>query len=162
MQIIRLRRAQSSVSSIRWIDIVLAWRSAVVAGTMPIPTLHSTSRHTASKLRSWTRNLRRRPIRSALSERKRCSALVRSSPTKSKSSTSAKGIRPTVGNGGDDLVTQPLLQIDVHLRMGGEEIAEWLRQEFGQRIGVGQQANLSLDALGILRQLGVHALCLLQ
>ena len=71
-------------------------------------------------------------------------------------------IRGAVGDGSDDLVTEPLLQIDVHLRVGGEEIAERLRQEFGQRVGVGQQANLSLDALGILRQLAVRALCLLQ
>ncbi len=46
--------------------------------------------------------------------------------------------------------------------MGGEEIAERLRQEFGQRIGIGQEANLPLDAFGILRELAVHALCLLQ
>ena len=48
------------------------------------------------------------------------------------------------------------------LRMGGEKVAERLRQEFGQRIGIGQQPDLALDALGILRQFAVHALGLLQ
>ena len=71
-------------------------------------------------------------------------------------------IRGAVGYGGDDLVTEPLLQIDVHLRVGSEEIAERFGQELGQRIGIRQQTNLSLDALGILRELAVHALRLLQ
>ena len=36
-----------------------------------------------------------------------------------------------VGNGGDDLVAEPLLQVNVDLRMGGEEGAQRLGQEFG-------------------------------
>ena len=54
-------------------------------------------------------------------------------------------IRRAVGDGGDDLVTEPFLQVDVHLRMGGEEIAERLREKFGQRVGVGQQPDLPFD-----------------
>ncbi len=44
--------------------IVRATRRAVVSGTMPIPTLHSTSRHTASKLRNCTRSRNGCPMRS--------------------------------------------------------------------------------------------------
>ena len=76
----------------RNIAMVRATRRAVVSGTMPIPTLHSTRRHTASKLRNCTRSRSGCPMRAALSARKRCSALARSSPTKSWSSTSAKEI----------------------------------------------------------------------
>ena len=61
----------------------LAMRCAVVSGTMPTPTLHSTSRQMASKLRSCTRRRNGRPIRLALSARKRCRALARSRPTMS-------------------------------------------------------------------------------
>jgi len=71
-------------------------------------------------------------------------------------------IRGALGDGGDDFVAQPLLQIDVHLRVGGKEIAERFRQEFGQRIGIGHQTNLSFDALGILRELTMHSFRLLQ
>src|SRR3954447_17973063 len=54
--------------------------------------MHSTRRHTASKLRSCTRSRSGWPMRVALSARKRWSALARSRPTKSWSSTSAKEI----------------------------------------------------------------------
>ena len=53
------------------IAIALRGPRAVVSGTMPTPTLHSTSRQTASKLRSCTRSLSGRPMRLALSARKR-------------------------------------------------------------------------------------------
>ncbi len=71
-------------------------------------------------------------------------------------------IRRTICDGSDDLVAEPFLQIDVHLRMRHQEVAERLGQKFGQRIGIGQQPNLSLDALGILRKFAVHPLRLLQ
>jgi len=63
--------------------MVLTARAAVVAGTTPTPTPHSTSRQTASKLRSCTRRRSGRPSRAALPARNRCSELVRSNPTKS-------------------------------------------------------------------------------
>jgi hypothetical protein len=58
-------------------------RCTVVSGTMPTPTLHSTRRQMASKLRSCTRRRNGRPMRLALSARKRWMALARSSPTMS-------------------------------------------------------------------------------
>ena len=152
------------------------------------PTLHSTSRHTASKLRSCTRSRSGRPMRLALSARKRCSALARSRPTKSWSSTSAKPIfvasrermvarhhqheavaaerigferagidgagddadvGDAFGDQADDLVAQPLLQIDADMGMRGQERAQRLGQEFGQRIGVGQHPDLAGEPAGI-------------
>ena len=65
------------------IAMVFDTRRAVVSGTMPMPTLHSTSRQTASKLRNCTRSRNGRPMRTALVARKRWMALARSSPTKS-------------------------------------------------------------------------------
>ena len=41
------------------------------------------------------------------------------------------------GDQPDDLVGQPLLQVDADMRMRGEERAQRLGQEFGERIGVG-------------------------
>ena len=71
-------------------------------------------------------------------------------------------IRSAVGDRGDDLVAEPLLQVDIDLRMRGEKVAERLGQEFRQRVGIGHQADLALDALGILRQIAMHSLGLLQ
>ena len=71
------------VADVPAIAMVRVAQRAVVSGTMPIPTLHSTSRQTASKLRSCTRSRSGWPARAALSARKRCRALARSSPTKS-------------------------------------------------------------------------------
>ena len=149
---------------------------------MPTPTLRSTSRHTPSNERNWMRSRSERPARAALSARKRCSALARSSPTKSWSSTSAKpicgalrermiardhqheavaavriGLEPpgidragddadvgdAFGDQPDDLVGEPLLQIDADVRMRGEERAQRLGQELGQRIGVREHAHLA-------------------
>ena len=67
-----------------------------------------------------------------------------------------------VGDRGDDLVAEPLFQIDVDLRMGGEKRAQRLGQEFGQRIGVGQQPHLAAEPLGVLVEIAAHALGLLQ
>src|SRR6516165_7777093 len=55
MQMVSSRSAQASVSTTRVIAIVRSTRRAVVSGTMPMPTWHSTRRQTESKLRSWTR-----------------------------------------------------------------------------------------------------------
>src|SRR5260370_2766673 len=63
MQMVSSRSAQESVSATRLIAMVRATRRAVVSGTMPMPTWHSTSRHTESKLRSCTRSAR--PLRAA-------------------------------------------------------------------------------------------------
>ena len=139
-------------------------------------------------------------MRSALSDRKRCSELMRSRPTKSKSSASANATDPwrermrrrrdqheavdaerqnfqagdvfgagddadvglAVGDRGDDLVAQALFEIDVHLRMRREEVAQWLGQKFRQRIRVGEQAHVTLEAVGVFAQLAAHPLGLLQ
>ena len=67
-----------------------------------------------------------------------------------------------VGHSGDDLVAQALFEIDVDLRVRGEELAERLGQEFGERVRVGQQPDVALQAVGVLAQLAAHALGLLQ
>src|SRR6202521_5131489 len=67
-----------------------------------------------------------------------------------------------LGDGGENLVAQPILQIDVHLRMRSEKIAERLWQQLGRRIGIGHQPNLALYALRVLRQVAMHSLGLLQ
>src|SRR5215207_4428456 len=149
--------------------MALAAHRTVVSGTTPMPTLRSTRRQTASKLRSCTRSLSGRPAEAALPARKRCRALARSSPTKSWSSTSAKAMvardhqheaiaaeriggqlagvdRPrhdadvayAFGDQPDDLVAQPFFQVDADMRVRRQERAQGLRQEFGQRIGVGE------------------------
>src|SRR5262249_14687270 len=51
-QIVRSRAAHESDSATGAIAMVRPTRCAVVSGTMPMPTLHSTRRHTASKLRN--------------------------------------------------------------------------------------------------------------
>ena len=43
----------------------------------------------------------------------------------------------------DDLVGQALLEIDADVGIGGEERAQRLGQEFGERIGVGQHPHLA-------------------
>ena len=49
----------------------------------------------------------------------------------------------------DDLVAEPLLEIDADMRMRRQERAQRLRQEFGERVGVGQHPDLPGDAAGI-------------
>ncbi len=181
--------------------MVRATRRAVVSGTMPIPTLHSTRRHTASKLRSCTRSRSGWPMRAALSARKRCSALARSSPTKSWSSTwrerdlGALGERmiardhqheailaeriglerarvdgagddaevgDALGDQADDLVAQPLLEVDADIGMGGQERAQRLRQELGQRVGVGEHPDLAGEPARIGAEVLAQALGLAQ
>ena len=46
-----------------------------------------------------------------------------------------------LGDEADDLVGEPLLEVDAHLRVRGQEGAERLRQELRQRVGVGEDAG---------------------
>ena len=48
-----------------------------------------------------------------------------------------------LGDQPDDLVAQALLQVDADLGMLGQEGAQGLGQELGQRIGVGEDADLA-------------------
>ena len=48
-----------------------------------------------------------------------------------------------LGDQADDLVAQPLLEVDADIGMAGQEQAQRLRQELGQRIGVGEHADLA-------------------
>ena len=52
-------------------------------------------------------------------------------------------IADAFGDEADDLVAQALLEVDADLRMAGEERAQRLGQEFGQRIGVGEDPDLA-------------------
>ena len=54
-----------------------------------------------------------------------------------------------LGDKVDDLVAQPLFEIDAHMRMRRQERAQRLRQEFGERVGVGQHPNLTGEPAGI-------------
>ena len=53
------------------------------------------------------------------------------------------------GDQADDLVAQPLLEIDADIRMRGQERAQRLGQEFGERVGVGQHPDLAGEPAGI-------------
>lgn len=57
---------------------------------------------------------------------------------------------------------QALLDVHADQRPPGEEDAEHVRQELGQRDGVGPQADVRLDARRVLAQLALHLLDLLQ
>ena len=48
-----------------------------------------------------------------------------------------------LGDQPDDLVGEPLFEIDADVRMRGKERAQRLGQEFGQRIGVREHAHLT-------------------
>ena len=66
------------------------------------------------------------------------------------------------GDQADDLVAQALLQIDADIRVRGEERAQRLRQELGQRIGVRQHPDLAGEAAAIGAEILVQALGLPQ
>ena len=66
------------------------------------------------------------------------------------------------GDQPDDLVGQPLLEIDADVGMGGEERAQRLGQEFGQRVGVGQHPDLAGEPAGIGAEVLAQPLGLLQ
>ena len=187
-QIVSSRTAQESVSGTMAIAMVRAARRAVVSGTMPMPTLHSTSRQTASKLRNCTRSRSGRPMRAALLGEK---ALQRARAVEAdeivvehlgeadfraarermvarhheheavaaerigleRAGVDGAGDDAEVGDAfgdqADDLVAQPLFEIDADIRMRGQERAQRLGQEFGQRVGVGQHPDLAGEAAAI-------------
>ena len=67
-----------------------------------------------------------------------------------------------LGDQADDLVRQPLLQVDADVGIGGEERAQRLGQEFGERVGVRQHPHLAGEPARIGRQVFVEALGLRQ
>ena len=67
-----------------------------------------------------------------------------------------------LGDGSDDFVAEPLLQIYVDLRMGGEEGAQRFGQEFGHRVGIRHQPHLTAQAIGIFGEVAAHTVGLLQ
>ena len=71
-------------------------------------------------------------------------------------------IGTAVGDGPDDLVTEPLLQVDIDLGIGREKGAERLGQKLGQRIGIRHQPYLPAQTIGILGQITAHPFGLLQ
>jgi hypothetical protein len=66
-------------------------------------------------------------------------------------SPTPSAIRPTISS------TQPLLQVDADVRVGGQERRQGLGQEFGERIGVGQQLHLAGEAAGVGGEVLAHA-----
>ena len=181
--------------------MVRSTRRAVVSGTMPMPTLHSTSRHTASKLRNCTRSrsgwpiarrlvgeealqragavepdeivvehLREGDLR-ALGERMvardhQHEAVLAERIGLERARIDGAGddaeIGDAFGDQADDLVAQPLLEIDADMRMRGQERAQRLGQELGERIGVGQHPDLAGEAAGIGAEVLAQALGLAQ
>ena len=64
------------------------------------------------------------------------------------SSDNAK-IGNALGNQADDLVAQPLLQIDADIRMRGQKRRQRFRQKLRQRIGIGQDTDLTGKAAAV-------------
>jgi len=62
----------------------------------------------------------------------------------------------------DNLVAEPLLEIDADAGMGGEERAQRLGKKLGERIGVGQNPDLPGETAGIGAQILAQPLCLAQ
>ena len=62
----------------------------------------------------------------------------------------------------DDLVAQPLLEIDADVGIGRQERAQRLRQEFGERVGVGQHPHLAGEPARIGREVLLQPLGLRQ
>jgi hypothetical protein len=58
-------------------------------------------------------------------------------------------VADTLGDQSDDLVAQALFEVDADVRMGGQERAQSLGQEFGQRVGVGQHPDVPAQPAGI-------------
>jgi hypothetical protein len=67
-------------------------------------------------------------------------------------------IPDTLGDQADDLVAEAFLQVDADLRVARQEGAQRLGQELGQRIGVGQNANLAREPARIATQVLAQAL----
>ena len=66
------------------------------------------------------------------------------------------------GDQADDLVAQALFEIDADVRVRGEERAQRLRQELGQRVGVRQHPDLAGEPAAIGAEVFVQALGLAQ
>ncbi len=66
------------------------------------------------------------------------------------------------GDQADDLVAQPLLEVDADMRMRGEERAQRLGQKLGERIGVGQHPDLAGEPARIGAEVLAQALGLPQ
>ena len=66
------------------------------------------------------------------------------------------------GDQADDLVAQPLFQIDADIGMSGQERAQRFRQEFRQRIGVRQHPDLPGEAAAIGAEIFMQSLGLAQ
>jgi hypothetical protein len=58
-------------------------------------------------------------------------------------------IGDALGNEIDDLVTQPLFEIDADMPVRGEERTQRVGQKFGERVGVGENPHLPGQAVGI-------------
>ena len=58
-------------------------------------------------------------------------------------------IGDALGDEIDDLVAQPFFEIDADMPVRGEERTQRVGQEFGQRVGVGQDPHLAGQAVGI-------------
>ncbi len=56
------------------------------------------------------------------------------------------------GDQTDDLVGQAFFEIDADVGMGRQERRQRLRQEFGQRIGVGEHPHLPGQSAGVAAQ----------
>ena len=62
----------------------------------------------------------------------------------------------------DDLVGQALLEVDADVGIGHQKRAQRLRQEFGERVGVGQHPHLAGEPARIRRQVFLQAFGLRQ
>ncbi|MCY1395667.1 hypothetical protein D9M71_106180 [compost metagenome] len=71
-------------------------------------------------------------------------------------------VRLAIEHGGDDFPAGALAQVDPGLRVQREELAQRLRQVSGQRGGVGLDADIALDALGVVVQIALEVFQLLQ
>ncbi len=71
-------------------------------------------------------------------------------------------IARTVRDQADDLVAQALLEVDADIGIGHQERAQGLRQEFGERISVGEHAHLAGEPARIGAQILLQALALRQ
>ena len=71
-------------------------------------------------------------------------------------------IADAFGDQADDLVAEPFLQVDADMRVSGEKRAQRLRQEFGERIGVGEHPDLAGEAARIGAEVLAQALDLAQ
>src|SRR5450759_3698106 len=178
-QMVNSRGAQESVRRTALIAMLRAVRCTVVSGTMPTPTLHSTRRQIASKLRVQLQRtadavglVGEKPLNRAgaiephhvvvehLGKSDARAAGERMIARDDEHETVAaerKGLQAGMIDGAgndtdigaafrhqvDDLVAQALLEVHADIWIGREERTQRLRQEFGERIGVGEYPHLA-------------------